>query len=546
MSKKKETTPKGKGVASDNTDKSNDSISEAGTKVKKNLTMESSVKTIAIKCYDEQLGMTWDEFKKIAERIDKSGYEINSIAHDDDFLNNDVFDPDREKTHYHILMRTRDNTARKVKTYLKMLQINFRPGLDDDLFKKDGVTTVGSWARYSLYLIHGTEEAIKDGKKPYRIEDIVSNSSYDELVKLLGGEKHRVNGIKMTNDLGDELAKEAYEVGKNLKDFDVWFDELPYNVRIRNSDVKEWKRMYNRGMEETLTDPNKTAINKLCIFISGPANVGKSYASRYALGNKKILDVSGLKTGKFDSLNSSIEAIMIDDDTSSNLLQLCDNRICKMYRRSSDNRLFCGDTVIVTSNLTFFQWYCKCNNIVRNEECDLRPEEKDTYEATKSRFYVCRVGMSCKSVGKRVLKVDSPSTRGTKDDQLSRKKRFLEFRKLFEESLNSYAPVDNEVDYNDLDEAYLNNEDEYKEACDIVKASELVCGNKSIPDELKSIGAELKRMRDRVKLSVYDEYIAHIKTSILFYEQKFEGDMSISEYVELDKNNPFKDEETVA
>ena len=457
MSKKKETTPKVKGVASDNTDKSNDSISEAGTKVKKNLTMESSVKTIAIKCYDEQLGMTWDEFKKIAERIDKSVYEINSIAHDDDFLNNDVFDPDREKTHYHILMRTRDNTARKVKTYLKMLQINFRPGLDDDLFKKDGVTTVGSWARYSLYLIHGTEEAIKDGKKPYRIEDIVSNSSYDELVKLLGGEKHRVNGIKMTNDLGDELAKEAYEVGKNLKDFDVWFDELPYNVRIRNSDVKEWKRMYNRGMEETLTDPNKTAINKLCIFISGPANVGKSYASRYALGNKKILDISGQKTGKFDSLNSSIEAIMIDDDTSSNLLQLCDNRICKLYRRNSDNRLFCGDTVVVTSNLTFLQWYCKCNNIVRNEEYDLRPEERDTYYDTKSRFYICSIkeghhykdGDMSKD-GTKVLWVDSPSTRGTKADQLERKDKFISFFDKFNECMASYTDKNNYVDYSDL------------------------------------------------------------------------------------------------
>lgn len=460
MGKKKETTPKVDGVASDNTKKSNDSISEAGTKVKTNLTMMSNVKTCAIKCYDEQLGISWSEFKERVAQINKDEWEINAIAHDADYLKNDIHNPDKEKVHYHILIRRKDNTARELKQYLSLLGINFRPGEDDGLFKQDGVTTVGSWAKYSLYLIHETEQAIKDGKKPYRVEDMVSTLSYDELIKLLGGEKHRVNGIKMTNELGDEIAKEAYKVGKNLKDFEVWFDELPYNVRIRNADVKEWKRMYNRGMEETLTDPNKTAINKLCIFISGPANVGKSYASRYALGNKKILDVSGQKTGKFDSLNSSIDAIMIDDDTSSNLLQLCDNRICKLYRRNSDNRLFCGDTVVVTSNLTFFQWYCKCNNIVRETEKDLRPEEKDTYYATKSRFYICEIKEGhCDTddyyKGRHVLWMSSPSTRGTEKDQLERREKFIDFYNRFNECMQSYIKNSSLVDYSDINLALL-------------------------------------------------------------------------------------------
>lgn len=523
-----------KATSKEVTTKPVDIINEAGIKVKCNLTYESSVKTLALKIYDEQIADDWEHLQERIKQLERK-YLCNSIMHDNDYSKNDIYNPEKEKNHYHILVNC-GKTPVKVRTILKKLGVNFRPGEDDNLFKKDGCTTIGNWAAYNLYLLHGTKQAIKDGKTPYSMDKLVSNMSMSELQTLIGGEKHRINGVKLTDEDYAELDEEAYETGYSLKDYDEWYHSLPFTTR-RNSSMREIEKSYNYGLDKRLSEQESINVNKLCVYIQGEANIGKSYATRYALKGKKVLDVSGGKTGKFDSLNPSYNAIVVDDDTDSRILQLCDNRYCKMYRRNSTNKLFCGDCVVVTSNKSFEEWY---------SQCGYDKNDKDTYEAVKSRFYVCRVGMSCKSVGKRVLKVDSPSNRGTRDEQLFRKKRFLEFRRLFEESLNSYVPVDNEVDYNDLDEAYLNSEDEYKEACDIVKASELVCNNESVPDELKSVGAELKRMRDRVKLSVYDEYIAHIKTSILFYEQKFEGDMSISEYVELDKNNPFKDEDTVA
>lgn len=424
-----------------NKSSSNTIISEAGTKVKTNLTMRSNVKTCAIKCYDEQLGQSWDEFKKRVAKIDYRDWIIVAIAHNGDYLNDDIYNPSEEKVHYHILVKRVDNKARELKQYLNMLGIVFRPGIDDNLFKQDGVTTVGMFPRYSLYLLHLTEKAIKDHKKPYSIDEMVTNLPMYELEKLLGGEKHRTDGIKITEELLSELDKEVYQIGYDLKDFEEWYQDLPFKIRAR-SEINTLRKTYEYGIDIRMSDQTSIEVNKLCIYIEGKGNIGKSYAARYALREQKVLDISGQKTGKFDSMKPSYDAVLIDDDGTSNVFQLCDNRYCKLYRRNKSNGLFCGDTVVITSNLPFEEWYDKCTNTTKNVEC-MTSGERESREAGMSRFYVCKVV-------NHTLKVISPSRRGTKEEQLVRKERFKHFMMEFNKSLNSYVPKDNVVDYHDL------------------------------------------------------------------------------------------------
>lgn len=121
--------------------------------------------------------------------------------------------------------------------------------------------------------------------------------------------------------------------------------------------MKHCRERYDKGIADSIKD--ETYVNRLCIFITGKPNMGKSYTSLETmreLGYERILCVDNNGTGKYDNLTPTTQAILIDDQTTDSLLTISDNKAVTAYRRGSDDRYFTGDLLIVTSNLPFEKW----------------------------------------------------------------------------------------------------------------------------------------------------------------------------------------------
>lgn len=419
----------------------------------KGLTLESNVKTLAIKIYDEQLPNGWDNTKELIQNLNPSKYQAIAIKHDKDYSKDDFFKPSSEKAHYHIIVRVMDGVnitknGLHVRQILKDLGIVFREE-DKIMAENHGLETVGNFSHYATYLTHETEKAIADGKQIYNTSELVSNLTQDEIQQIRDGYT-RLSSSEKKVSIDDmiELDKQAKEKGYNLEDFDDWYDSLPLVIRA-NCKMKQVKETYMRGVAKRVSEDD--SVTRLCIFIKGGANLGKTYNTIRALkamGLTHILTIGGGGSGKFDNLKPSTQAMIIDDDTIPNLLNMTDNKMCQAYKRQANNPWWCGALVIVTSNLDFDEWIEKCGIKTKKYKHN-QYYISDHLQAMQSRFYQCHIG---EVSGINRLICDSPSTRGNSEQQLNRKKMYIQFRDEFNESIEKYLPREEEISYDDLND----------------------------------------------------------------------------------------------
>lgn len=421
---------------------------------------ESKVSTCAIKCYDEQLPYGRDyTFDKI-RNFDKK-YHIMAIVHDRDEVANGIWQTSKVKPHIHVIFRCSNRKDRyRVKKLLDDLGIVFRRGTDDALWKNGGVETIGTFTGYAVYLTHETEDAIRDAKERYELDELISNLTLDEIIEVREGYTRLDNGKrKITMDELIALDKEAYDLGYDMGSFDKWYGSQPFVVRS-HSKKKTIMESYERGIKDRLEEHSE--IVRACIFIHGPANSGKTYNSRVALAGKPCLCVQGGGSGKFDNLRPDHKAIIIDDDTCPNLLNMSDNYICRAYRRNSDNQVWAGEYLIVTSNLYFPEWVEACKIAVTestkpilhsdyidsdNQTYVSFPTEK--YKAILSRFFVCRISYDDKTSLPSLL-CEHVSERGSCVAQEKRRDLYRDFCLKFNDAIRQYNSDTRVVDYSDI------------------------------------------------------------------------------------------------
>lgn len=417
------------------------------------LTLESTVKTVAFKVYDEQLsddesGKT--KFEQLKERIvtiDRGRYIVLCIRHDRDTLGDDYWKPSIEKPHYHILVLVMNgdkmaDSGVKVRTIQKLIGVTFRPNLDDNLLREHGVETLKSTPAYTTYLLHKTEQAMADGKTPYELEEIISNISQEEIKQIMDGYSTPASARGKAS-LGTmiELDEKAEQLGYELGNFKEWYHSQPLVVR-NNGKMKQIRESYVHGVERRVDE--NSYVTRCCIFIKGEHNDGKTYTSELALkdiGVKDMVSIGGQETGKFDDITPYTKAILVDDDTLPNPLNVADNKMTKLYKRNKDNPYWCGTYLVVTSNLDFGKWIY--------EKCGITDPKQ--IEAVRSRFFICET----KHVnGKTRLECSSPSKRGTEADQLERKELYMKFRDAFHKRINEYTKSET-VNYDDLNDYEL-------------------------------------------------------------------------------------------
>lgn len=407
------------------------------------LTMESKVPDLFIKIYEEQLPDGLDKFLEGVKVIDKTDYWVLTIIHDRDLDGDEVFEPACNKRHIHIIIvkKGKDKYGRaerrKVSTMLALLGVVFRPELDELIWRERGVERIKTLEQAVAYLTHETPECDVKGKELYDRDDIVSNLEPDEIDQLRDGyvrishSKH-----KATVDEQIELAQVAYNAGyAGDKSWREFVATLPFLLQ-KGSVYNLYRERYQLGVDDRMRE--RAEVLRLCVFIKGEANQGKTYAAKHAFDGRgfNIVEIGdGGKTGKFDNINEDVDVLIIDDAIISDVLGMADNKVCRVYRRNGFNPYWCGEYFIVTSNLSFEDWAKYCGITDR------------TMDAAKSRFYICEIVEQ--GDGRKFLHVpaDCISKRGTPEEQEQRRDRFIEFRKQFEKIVNEYRPNARAVDY---------------------------------------------------------------------------------------------------
>lgn len=337
------------------------------------LGVNSKVNSLALKFYDEQLPGTnsaYDPngflvqhdpnatpgFIAAIKATNPKDFQVLAIRHDRDEVTDGIWAVAKVKPHWHVIVRLTDQSKRiRVRQILAGLRIVYRQGLDDELWKEHGVETIGNFAGYAVYLTHETAEAIRDAKEKYDISEIISNLTPEEIQQVRDGYIRVSEKRKLTQEDLIALDKEAYDRGYALKTLEDWFADQPFSVRSA-AKIKVITDHYYHGVEARIRE--HVEVNRVCIYIQGAPNRGKTYAAEHALlaMGLNVYHVQGGGTGKFDGLTAAHEAILIDDDTCPNLLNMTDDYICQAYKRGRNNPPWTGRLFVVTSNLSFYDW----------------------------------------------------------------------------------------------------------------------------------------------------------------------------------------------
>lgn len=419
----------------DNNKKSSDkkSKSSGGKKGKKKkiLTIESSVRTLNVKCHDEQVESQfsnlymWAEYAKTLT-IEQTGLKIVAKVHDKDFKTDDPFAPTEDKNHAHIVVKTANGKPTKVRTILNILGIYFRPDKDKKLWEGGAVETCQNYQSSVLYLIHATDKAIKDGKYFYDPKTLITNMCEKELQEILKQANHAQRSKSV--DTFRELEFQAYNWGYYLRDWEEFLSSLDYTIRKKTVDMNLIETAYYKGANVRLELHEE--VNKKCIFIQGAANTGKSYAVKKALKQlgKKTMVVDGGGTGLMDDLLLSHQAIIVNDYKLPNLINMSDNIMSRVYRRNANNPIFTGDFLIITANKSLQEYA---------QELGYKDEN---VRAIRSRFYECIVQPCPVNASVNWVKPVTKSTRGTKDFLLKKHQEVEEFLSIVNDIMMDYYP----------------------------------------------------------------------------------------------------------
>lgn len=334
---------------------------------------------------DGSFDFLFDRFKEVVKNFSDE-FQVIGIIHNKDLKADpkDYFKVSSIKAHCHLVIKRKDDESFRINTVMDSLGVFFRRYIDNELWCYS-VDTCHNWNHSVAYLTHETDKAIAQGKYIYDREEIFSNCD----ASLIDGFRDGLNGPHRNSRISPEELeywdRRFYDQGYDLKDFNSLYNSLNFSLRS-HSKMKTIKESYFRGIEERLEkDPPK--INRVCLFIQGPPDTGKTYAIKSALKQLgfKTYAVSGGGTGKFDNLNIEHQAITIDDTTCRNLLNMTDDIITRAYRRNSNNPYWTGEVFIVTSNLSFYEWCEQCG--VRVKNVDYSGTLSEHGEAMKTRFF---------------------------------------------------------------------------------------------------------------------------------------------------------------
>jgi hypothetical protein len=358
-------------------------------------------------------------------RKESSDYIAILVKHDRDEVTDGVWEVATAKPHYHLLFKIRDyNKRQKARTVLNRLGVQFDKERDEDLIKGGGLEVPEHFENYAKYLLHNTSQAKKDNKYMYSISDLVMNIGVGEYIEMTA---YSHSKVRLSSKEVDEFVRNAIatmeKAGMSFRDWETLYDELPLDVKRSGTDVAILKKKFDFGLRKGIE--NYGILPKVNIYLKGIANSGKSFASLTVLRRRgRVHEITGGKTGKFDSMSPDKSCLLVDDNTVSDPLNLFDFKPAMTYRRGSGNAVCMATTNIVTSNLEFSDWLLDCGvdtddgNFWKDDDGKYhRKVKQGHWDAMVSRFNEVHVRLSPIGNGMyyHEFYVKRYATRGSKD-----------------------------------------------------------------------------------------------------------------------------------
>lgn len=431
------------------------------TKIKE-IHVGSQVRTLSLKFYVEQLMPAADRKKytallqlnnrkanKICKEMESNyckkfwllvsnfkykDYQVCAIYHNKDLTESEdsPFEVSSKKGHWHVLV-WRDSWKKpkkrfRVGTIVRKLGLAYAPKMDSEIWRKHGAEVVEqSIANFFAYLTHETDQAILDGKTAYSRAEVAKN--FDDAIANQMYSYYQKSKKKNSIDW-DLLAEEAYQLGLNVGDYDKWVDtklSIKQQAQVTTRKIHE---KYMDGLE--LGIERIGALTRCSILLHGTGNIGKSYTTFEALKKMNLKVYSAReKSGKYDGLSAQDQALVFDDVGVSQALNVFDNRAVILHRRNSGDRPWLGNYAIVTTNAEPDEAISSMLGMGVSDVDLMTPTQRATFEALKSRLYIC-----CIKNGE--LFLEKAQHRG---DQLSfdlHDKLFIKFKKAFDAELKNY------------------------------------------------------------------------------------------------------------
>lgn len=367
--------------------------------VKKNLQDAFDARLVAVNKIIRDIVVSHGYYEKLVENVnalDSSTYQCFLIPHTRDYKEDDFFVPSIKKRHYHLIMRFTPvqgvhRDGRKVRTLLNLLGIKYRKNYDESLILNKGIESVENFAAYLLYLTHGDEKSILAGKAPYDKSELVSNciDSYDDILQGYSG---RIVPHKLSREEFERVFNVAYEYGLNGRSFESFVNDINRFLVLSSSKLRVLERNHSDGLRSRISQHKE--IDRLVLFIEGDANLGKSYNVRLALedlGVRNPLFVTNSGSGKYDALSIDNDALVLDDVTGKDMLNVSDQYECSLYRRNSGDAVWGGRYLIVTNNHPFRPWLVRSLGLSVDSCGQLSRYDELTLEPCMTRFYAVRL-----------------------------------------------------------------------------------------------------------------------------------------------------------
>lgn len=343
----------------------------------------------------------------------QSKYDIDFRVHylDEVEVDGSPFVTAVDKPHCHAYFKVKTGKRTKFSTFLNDLRavgiVLDRPD-DLKLLKhviEDGngfpnEQRLGQGESYCIvYGSHDTPVSKLEGKHIYDWNDPHHFTTYteDDFKRFLLEQRRLNDHSKSTsarvlslNEM-EQLMVEVRELGENGGDFDKWwYEDLPVQVRLGCSKLDEIRREYDYGIDQYLSDPKNTIMTRVCLYVKGPHDVGKTGSLALALselGYPTYTVSAGGRTGKMDNFKYWHKALVLDDTSVTGFFSYADDKICRAYKRNSGNPLFACKFLVVTANEDISSYYAHIGGRIEpNQGSCWIPELDEHFLGFKSRF----------------------------------------------------------------------------------------------------------------------------------------------------------------
>ena len=320
----------------------------------KPLGAEQTFDTMAVKCYEEQLKFGKDNLIQRIKGTDPEDFEIIAILHS----GHDI------KKHVHVAIKARNKKGTHVGTMLRMLGIEFRKDVDDELKKRRGLETCGDYASFVRYMLHRSPRARMEGKTPYQVSDCISNLSASFIQNM-------VDGIGKSTAI-DVLRFEAESLGFELGDFEEWLksaDGMP--VTKRDLLLKSYSYGVARRADMGAT------IDRVCIVIGINTLMGNYEnirnmvfrAACVALGESQIVCCStnnkntGAITPATKAIIYDVRGLETDKKAVEFLNSLTGSKLSRVRTQGGRGAFWAGKYVVVIADI-------RINEVTLNRLCN--------------------------------------------------------------------------------------------------------------------------------------------------------------------------------